>query len=297
MSLTAHEIEDILDRQFKESGLSEFVSREHSQFLDVLDEPFVEIVLTDGSRINDAGKIVHDVRQELKAQGVNLDSVVRALWKVVGVAYVGMSKTSDNQLRAAHAFSVTLQSGKRSHYITVDVFWGAVEFLQEKLGLKSFVPTNQAGHLTGEMVANAVHRFVEHQLSMGGMSYWDPIRFPRLELNDSAMLFLMGQSTSFNELRQAISDAFDPPVLESFLKGLEISEAKLSDFEALLPEFSNMLGGAYRRASTFSTSAVELFEKMDRIEQELLKKYFYARVELLRKNSPELVRQFAKVFA
>jgi len=56
----------------------------------------------------------------------------------------------------------------------------------------------------------------------------------------------------------------------------------------VLPELSNMLGGAYRRDATFSTSATELFQKLDRSEQELLKKYFYARVALLKSESPEL---------
>jgi len=64
----------------------------------------------------------------------------------------------------------------------------------------------------------------------------------------------------------------------------------------VLPELSNMLGGAYRRGETFSTSANELFQKLDRGEQELLKKYFYARVELLKSESPELIRKFPKVF-
>jgi len=110
------------------------------------------------------------------------------------------------------------------------------------------------------------------------------------------MLFVFGQSTAFNELWQAVSDAFEPPVVDSILGSLAVSRKKIQNFDAVLPELSNMLGGAYRRGETFSTSANELFQKLDRGEQELLKKYFYARVELLKSESPELIRKFPKVF-
>jgi hypothetical protein len=111
------------------------------------------------------------------------------------------------------------------------------------------------------------------------------------------MSYLLGQSTAFEELRQAISDAFDPNVKDSFLNSLSVSGKKISDFNALLSELSNMLGGAYRKGQTFSTSATELFFKLDRSEQELLKKYFYARVELLKTESPEVISKFPKVFS
>jgi hypothetical protein len=116
-------------------------------------------------------------------------------------------------------------------------------------------------------------------------------------MNDAAMLFVFGQSTAFNELWQAVSDAFEPPVLEPLLGSLTVSKEKLRDFDAVLPELSNLLGGAYRRGAMFSTSANELFEKLDRGEQELLKKYLYARVELLKTESPMLVRKFPSVFS
>ena len=111
------------------------------------------------------------------------------------------------------------------------------------------------------------------------------------------MLFVFGQSTAFNQLWQAVSDAFEPSVADSFLGSLAISKRKIQDFDAVLPELSNMLGGAYRRGATFSTSANELFQKLDRSERELLKKHFYARVELLKTEFPELVRKFPSVLS
>jgi hypothetical protein len=253
------------------------------------------------TRLDDVEKIVRHTAQELKAQGIQLDSVVRALWEIDDVSYVGPSRSSDGGLRAAYEFQVTLKSGTRLHRVIVDVSWGAMEFLQQKLGLKNFISRRegalQKGHLSDEMVANTVRSFIQHQLSLGGTSYWDPVLYPRRDLNDAAMLFLLGQSTAFNELRQAVSDAFEPSVVDSFLSSLAASGVRLQDFNAVLPELSGMLGGAYRRGAKFSTSATELFGRLDRTEQELLKKYLYGRVERLKTESPELMSRFSTVFS
>jgi len=294
MNMTFNQAEELLERQLRDSGLVQFIDRERSQFLDLADQIFVEIVLKDATRLDDAEKIIRTLARELNAQGIHLDSVVRAVWEVVDVLYVGPSRSPDGGIRASSEFHVTLKSGARTHRVVVDVFWGASEFLEEKFSLKS--QGRRGSQVSIEMLANAVSSFVQHQLSLGGTGYWDPIRFPRLELNDAAMLFLMGQSTAFNELRQAISDAFEAPVIESFVKSLEVSDVRIMNFEAVLPDLSNMLGGAYRRGATFSTSANELFQKLDRSEQELLKSYFYTRVEMAKNEFPELVKSHPKVF-
>lgn len=295
MNITFTQAEELYERRLRESGLDQFRDRERSQFLDLQDQIFVEIVLNDATRLDDAERIVRNLAREFKDQGIHLDSVVRAVWEIGDVGYLGPSRTSDGGLRAALEFHVTLKSGTRLHSVTVDVSWGAAEFLEQKFSLKSKGARhgNQVGK---EMLVKAVRSFVQHQLTAGGTSYWDPIRFPRLEVNDAAMLFLMGQSTAFNELRQAISDAFEPPVAENFVKSLAVSDVRIMSFEAVLPDFSNMLGGAYRRGVTVSTSANELFQKLDHSEQELLKNYLHTRVEMLKTEFPELIKSYPKVF-
>ncbi len=301
MNLTSTQVEELLERHLREAGLSKFVIREQSQFLDLEDELFVEIVLNDGAHLDDVEKIVRHAAQELKVQGIRLDSVVRALWEIENVSYVGPSRSSNGGLRAAYEFHVTLRSGSRIQRVVVDVSWDALEFLQQKLGLKKFETRTegalQRGHLNDEMVAKTVRSFVQHELSMGGTSYWNPVLYPRRELNDAAMLFLLGQSASFYELWQAVYDAFEPSVVDSFLNSLAVSGVRLHDFNAVLPELSNMLGGAYRRGATFSTSVTELFGRLDRTEQELLKKFFCGRVERLKTESPELIPRFQAVFS
>lgn len=293
------EVEELLDRRLREADLARFVNKEHSQFLDLQDELFVEIVVNDATHLSEVEKIIRHTAQELKqSRDIKLDSVIRAVWEIVDVSYVGPSRSADGGLRAAYEFHVTLKSGDRQHRVIVDVFWGAMEFLEQKLGLQKFLarPEGTKGHLDEEMVAKTVRSFVQHQLSLGGISYWDLLLYPRLEMNDAAMLFVLGQSTIFNELRQAVSDAFEPPVVDSFFSGLAASGVKIRNFEAVLSELSNLLGGAYSRGQTFSTNASELFHKLDRTEQELLRSYFYNRVDQLKAKAPEILRKFSAVF-
>lgn len=295
-------VEELLERRLRAAGLSEFVDRSQSQFLELQDELFVEVVLTEGIALDDAERIIRYTAQELKNEGITLDGVVRALWEIVEVSYVGPSRAPDGGLRAALEFRAVLRSGRRDCPVTVNVFWGAMEFLERKLDLRGFADpqgTPRQGHLDAELLSQMVRRFLQHQLSFGGTSSWNPLLDSRLELNEAAMSFLYGQSTVFEELRQAISDAFEPPVLDSFMNSLSLSEIKIGDFNSVLPGLSSMLGGAYRRGETFSTSANELFQKLQRTEQELLKKYYFGKVEQLRAEDrlTGLARKFPKVFS
>ena len=157
--------------------------------------------------------------EEVGAQGRRLDSVVRCMGSRRR-PLSGPSRSSNGGLRAAYEFEVTLKSGARRQRVIVDVSWTAVEFLRQKLGLGNFVSGSddalQKGHLSDELVGERVRSFVEHELSFGGTSYWDPILYPRRDLNEAAMLFLVGQSTTFYELWQAVTDAFDPAVSRAF---------------------------------------------------------------------------------
>jgi len=296
MNLTANQIQELIERRFREAGVSGSINRTHSQFLDFQDDLFIETVLDDATHVESVEKILRETAQELKSQGVTLQGVVRALWQIIDVSYVGPSRSADGGLRAASFYEVTLKSGERQHHVGVDVSWGALEFLKQKRGLTKLTAKTRREFQT-DVVARAVWSFVQDQLSQGGMSYWSPILHPQLEMNDAAMLFVFGQTTVFNELWQAVSDAFDHPVVDSFLDNLAVSRKKIQDFDAVLQELSSMLGGAYRRGDTFSTSAAQLFQKLDRSEQELLKKYFYARVEVLKAESPELVRKYSRVLS
>jgi len=113
------------------------------------------------------------------------------------------------------------------------------------------------------------------------------------------MSFLLGQNTAFDALRQAISDACDPPVVDSFLGSLSVSSVKIHDFDTILLELSNMRGGAYRKGETLSTNVSDLYHRLDRTEQELLRKYYEEELEQLKLDPrfATLPNKYPKVFA
>ena len=287
--ISTSELRTTLEKHLREAGLDRFVNAERSQFLDFRGEVFAEIVLNEGSVLNEVQKIVQLASEEMMAHGVHLDSVVRAAWEIASVEYSGHHSLGPNKtLRAAEQFRVVLRSGTKECRVIVDVTWAAIELLERKLGLSE--SENELalppGHVVRELVTPIVERFLEQALSRGGTSYWDPVQFSQMELTATDMSFLIGQTTAFEELRQTVSDAFEPPVLDSFLGSLSVSGIKkIRDFDAVLPELSNMLGGAYRKGDTFSTSASELFRRLDRTEQELLRRYYQGKIEHLSQDS------------
>ena len=58
-----------------------------------------------------------------------------------------------------------------------------------------------------------------------------------------------------------------------------------------------MLGGAYRSTDTFAISARDLYRRMERTEQELLKKYFQGKIQQLRSDPrfAEVVVNFSQI--
>lgn len=187
MNLTSIQVEELLESRLKEAGLSKFIHGRQRQFLDLEDELFVELVLTDGTALDEVEKIVRHTAAELKTKGIRLDGVVRALWEVVDVKYVGLSRTPDGGVRAAEEFRGILKSGTRECQVTVDVSEEAVRLLRLKLG----------GDVDEPMIAETVGSFLRRQLSQGGTSYWDPLLYPRLDLDGMAMSFLLGYGPAF----------------------------------------------------------------------------------------------------
>lgn len=293
MKLALVQVEELLELRLKEAGLSKFVHRGHSQFLgmgvqeDGMEELFVELVLTDGTVLDEAEKIVRHFAEELKTKGIRLGTVVRALWEVVDVTHVGLSRTLDGSLRAAEEFRGILKSGNRECQVTVDVSDEAERLLRQKLG----------GSVDNVEIAQTVRSFLTLQLSSGGIDYWDPLLVSRLSLGGMEMSFLLGYGPAFEELRQAITDALDPPVLSSFLADLSRSGIRIRDFDAVLPNLSSFLGGPYPRGRGLSVSAGDLFANLRRTGQELLRQYFRSKVEDLENSLPQLKQEYPSVFS
>ena len=302
MILIADKLQSTLERRISEAGLTEIYDGQRSQYLNLDGEVFAEIVLKDGSALDIAEKLLRQTAEELAQQGIRLDSVVRALWEVESVEYVDGATTKGFSQLAADEFRAVVKSGRRERHLRVYVTWAATDIVRHKLGLRDSNATDSLHpeYFLREILTPLVRGFLEHLLSRGGTGYWNPLQEDSpIMLTATDMSFLLGQSTTFDELRQAISDAFDPPVLESFLGSLAASDIKLRDFDAVLPELSSMLGGAYRSTNAFSINSHELYLRLERTEQELLKKYFQGKIEQLRSDPRfvEVVKKFSKILS
>jgi hypothetical protein len=295
------ELRELLEKELKGSGLDASIDYETSQFLSVPEGFFAELVLTDASRQRDAERILVKEADNLRSKGITLTGIVRSLWQVRRIEYMGPARTPQGGLRTALTFGAQLESGQRTHDVFVHVTISALTVLRQKLGKEKFVMyigwSPDKGDVDEQNISAAIRIYLEVLLQTGGMSYWDPLTHSELELNESAMSYVLGQSPAFQELHAAITDAFSESVVGSFLRSLNVSGGNLSRFETVLPEFSNMLGGAFRVGQRFSISANELFNSLNGGERELIRQYVSLCTERVKLTHPELVTAYPKMFA
>ena len=296
--MTESELEKLVIDRLAVAGLAGIVDRHLTQFLWVGEEFFAEIVLTDASKQADVDQLMKGVKEELEKAGIALDPLVRSRWEVAEVHYVGPARSPEGGIMTAFDFRAQLQSGSRAIEVRVDVTITALSILRQKLGIEKFTLHGWSpakGDVSEENIRAAVKGFLETHLQQGGTSSWDPLLEPHLTLNEGAMSYFLGHSTAFQELHFAVTDAFSPPVRKSFLQSLAASKRKIQNFDDVLPELSNMLGGVYAGRQKLN-SAGELFDKLSQGERELLKGYFIARMHELSAKEPKLVEQFKSVF-
>ena len=298
--MTETEFQELVKRQLNIAGLETVVDYESSQFLSVPEGLFAEVVLTDASCQSDASEVLKRVTETLRSTGIELSSVVRSLWHVNDIRYVAPARGPEGGLRAALTFSAELESGKRTQTVFVHVTITALTLLRQKLGKEDFAMhfgwAPAKGDVDEENISAAIKSYLQVLLEKGGMSYWDPVVNRELELDESAMSYVLGHSPAFQELHAAITDAFSGPVVKSFLRSLSASGGALSNFETVLPEFSNMLGGAFHIGQRFSINASELFDSLNVGERELIKQYVALCVQKAKQQHPELADMYPRVF-
>ena len=180
------EVDKIIKGKLASGGILETVDRDKSQLLEFPDEFFAEVVLRDGSKLSDAERVIQQVQADLQGRGERLDSIVRATWSVRYVErysdpgwIVDSSRPGGVLSLPILPFKVTLYAGSTQTDVRVDVTPSGYDQLK------------RAGQSDEESLKKIVRNFVEIQLSVGGTSYWDPIRYPRQELNEAAVLYTL----------------------------------------------------------------------------------------------------------
>jgi len=294
------DVETLFEDRLRVAGIDSYLDRHRSQFLDVGESFFVELVFTEGEKLATAQKVCRQVLEELKTSNVAVEIVVRVLWNVIpeSIQYEGPSRGPSGGLRTALQFGASLRAGHYETRVSVAVTLAALDVVRQRLNIKAkvFGWAPEKGDVSEETLKTIVKSYLDLYLSYGGMSFWDPLTTPNIDLNEAAMSFLFKQSTKFVELLQAVKDAFDPIAVRRFLESFQILGLKASRFEAALTELSGFLGGAYKRGQTFSISATELYNDLGNAEQELIKGYYFRNLDRLKEETPELVREFRGVF-
>ncbi len=177
--MNEHELKRSLSEAFRSAGLSRYVIREQGQLFEVPEGFFVETVLSDGSKLDNAEKVIALARRDVEAQGAQLISVLRAIWSVKKVEGIGPSRDKSGGIKSAYDFRAILESGECATEVTVEVTWPALKELKQSVG--------------DDHVMEAVRDFLRLQLSWGGAGYWDPVRHPRQTMNEAAASYLLAR--------------------------------------------------------------------------------------------------------
>lgn len=188
--MTSTELEKAIREELRKAGLLGIVDEYKSQFLEFPDGLFAELVLKDGSKLVEVERVGHELQQSLREKGVELDVIVRSTWTVANVDDPRPAIGVSGGIRSVWAFPATLASGGLTAGVEVDVTMFAIDAIRRKLVGESEGPVDEKA-----VMKEVVKEFLKLELSLGGESYWDPIRYPRKELNEAAFSYLLGHST------------------------------------------------------------------------------------------------------
>src|SRR5271168_4835315 len=173
--MTSTELEQVVKERLDSIGLWDAIDKHKSQFLEFPDGLFAELVLGDGTMLVDVERIARELQASLRKQDVDLDVIVRCIWTV---------KDIKDPVPAAEGSGVrfpwtaVLASGNLIANVEVDVTLLATLEIKRKFAAE-YQSDGKA------VVKEVIKEFLKLQLSFGGETYWDPIRHPRQELNDS----------------------------------------------------------------------------------------------------------------
>jgi hypothetical protein len=175
--MAAIDLQAQVEGRLNQAGLLPFLDRGESQFLELGDDFFVELVARDSTKLPEFGRIAETV----KSENPRVKTLVRAHWEMenVGEPVQASDIPGTGAPRAAVLYPVDLASGRGKKRVWVEVTYLASETFDQH-GVKN------------EDVKGIVREYVSIQLRKGGASYWDPERFPHLEINGDTAEFIVG---------------------------------------------------------------------------------------------------------
>jgi hypothetical protein len=174
----ATELQTQFEGRLSQAGLLSYLDKSESRFLDLDDDFFVELVARDSTKLPDFGRIAEAV----KSENPKVKTLVRAHWEIedIGQPVQAYDILGTGAPRMAVLYPVDLRSGLGKKQIWVEVTTlASMAFGYRKLDEKAIVT-----------------EFVAEQLSKGGASYWDPERFPQLEINGDMAEYIASRKSS-----------------------------------------------------------------------------------------------------
>ena len=176
--MTAEQFEQNAKERFRSAGLLPDFDADRSQVLEFPDGLFVEIVVRDGTRLQEFRNVLNELGSKA---GEKVDAIVRAEWKLERVGDPEPAYAADGGLRAAERYPVELRSGAAHQQVWVEVTLLARLFFRDH-------------GIQGDEITSIVSDFVNEQLNRGGASYWDPVRSPNLEINGDTAKQIVSRS-------------------------------------------------------------------------------------------------------
>lgn len=168
--MNVQELKHAVEQRLADAGLLAVLDRDRSQYLDLMDRVYVELILSDAKREKDVSQALGDLKE---GQEFNL----HPRWVIETVGEPESARSEFGGIVAARVVGIDLKSGEESTHVDVLITWLAEEQIERISG----IPVD----------FKALARvYVENLLQWGGESYWDPKRNPRLEINSSQALML-----------------------------------------------------------------------------------------------------------
>jgi hypothetical protein len=178
--MTVVDVESKFEEKIRQAGLVPFFSPNESHFLDLGGDLFVEIVARDSTKLSEFSRIA----DELKAESPNVKTVVRAHWEVEAVGDLVQARNFETGAPwFGELYPVTPRSGSGEKKIWVEVTTLASRALR-------------AHGFDTEAIKRVVRDFVGERLKIGGSSYWDPMRFPQLEINGDVAEYIASKRST-----------------------------------------------------------------------------------------------------
>ena len=169
-----------LEGRLDQAGLLSYLDREESRFVDLEDDFFVELVARDSTKLPEFDRIVEEVR----SGNPRVRTLIRAHWEIVNVGSpVPAYNMQTGTPRTAAAYPVDLKSGQ-----------GTTQAWVEVSTLASIIFKN-----SGLDIKVIMRDFVEERLSKGGASYWDPERYPQLEISANTAEYIASRKSTIKQ--------------------------------------------------------------------------------------------------